>query len=214
MSRNLARQHFGRLIALEPIGKNKSGLVLWKCTCTCGNTVEVASHSLISGCTMSCGCYRIQSIKRNNTKHGMRQTRFYRIWAGMKTRCFNPNVIEYKNYGGRGIDVCDKWLNFKGFYDDMHETYTAHVNACGEENTTLERIENNLGYSPDNCIWASIKEQNNNSRNNRIIEFRGRIMNLSLDLQMKSLRDMSSGLVQKGKCLWEEKKEMPLSVRF
>lgn len=97
----------------------------------------------------------------------------------MKTRCFNPNVIEYKNYGGRGIDVCDKWLNFKGFYDDMHETYTAHVNACGEENTTLERIENNLGYSPDNCIWASIKEQNNNSRNNRIIEFRGRIMNLS-----------------------------------
>ena len=105
-----------------------------------------------------------------NLKHGMDGTKFYRKWDAMKQRCLSPNHPSFKNYGGRGITVCDRWLKFENFRDDMNESYLKHVQEFGTKNTTIERRNNNLGYSKDNCKWATQKENNGNKRSNRLFK--------------------------------------------
>jgi hypothetical protein len=113
--------------------------------------------------------------QNGNYKHGMKGTRFYRIWKEIKTRCYNKNRIYYKNYGGRGIGVCPEWINsFETFYNDMFATYTSHVGGLGETNTTIDRINNDGNYSKENCRWATRSEQMRNSRNARYITFNNR----------------------------------------
>lgn len=116
-----------------------------------------------------------QSGKNNgNYKHGMKGTRFYRIWKEMKTRCYNKNRLYYKNYGGRGITVSRSWrTSFLSFYNDMYATYLSHCNQHGEKNTSIDRINNNRGYGADNCRWATRTEQMRNSRNVVLVQFRG-----------------------------------------
>lgn len=104
----------------------------------------------------------------------MRKTRFYRIWMGMKTRCFNKNHAWFKHYGGRGITVCKGWLDFEVFMGDMFESYQLHVKNFGEMNTSLDRINSNIGYSKKNCKWATKLEQSNNARNNIKVIFKGK----------------------------------------
>ena len=158
---DLTGQRFGRLIVIHPTQKRgNGGNIVWKCQCDCGNTVKVSGDNLKRGHTKSCGCFQREAV----TTHGKRYTFVYKSWAQMKTRCLNPDDIDFKNYGARGITVCNRWLKFENFLADMGER---------AEGLTLGRINNNKGYSPDNCEWQTYKQQGNNRRDNVIIEYKG-----------------------------------------
>lgn len=164
---NLIGQRFGRLTVLSKESMNKYRKITWLCKCDCGREKIIVSGHLRSGHTKSCGCLaKEQSIKngKKNITHGMRNTNIYITWIQMVSRCKNKKSKSYHNYGARGITVCKRWLRFKNFYTDMGDRPVG---------LTLERKNNNKGYSPDNCKWATRKEQNNNSRGNVLIEYKG-----------------------------------------
>jgi hypothetical protein len=162
---DLTGQRFGRLVAESVYGVNRFGLKMWLCKCDCGAEKVISSRSLTRGYTVSCGCYHKENTTKNNLTHNMTHTRLYNTWAHMKRRCLNPKNAHYGDYGGRGIGLCDKWLSFEGFYEDMGETY--------QEELTLDRIDNNGDYEKSNCRWATMEVQCNNKRNNRYITYNG-----------------------------------------
>ena len=158
--KNLKGQKFGRLTAICPVAKNNRNAVLWLCECDCGLDAIIESSSLVRGLTRSCGCLdrEAHQLRPNRTTHGQSGTRLYRIWKAMKTRCTNPNTNDWKNYGGRGITVCPEWMNsFQAFFDWA-------VTHDYSDELTIDRINNDKGYSPDNCRWATMKEQRHNQR--------------------------------------------------
>jgi hypothetical protein len=156
-------------------GSIKSRKLYYLCKCDCGNERIVVSENLKSGKSKSCGCIRKENP--NFKTHWLSNTRLYTVYVGMKARCYNPNNSSYKNYGERGITVCDEWLkDFKAFYDwAIANGYdkTAKRGEC-----TLDRINNNIGYTPENCRWVSQSLQNNNTRRNKLIKFRNEIHTL------------------------------------
>lgn len=168
---DLTGQKFGKLVFIRKTPYYKSGHVLWECLCDCGNTKNVRGNDIRSGKIQSCGCLKKQMVIDKNTSHGLSETREYEIWAGIKKRCYNPKFKQYKNYGGRGIKVCDKWHGFKGFWEDMQEGYS--------DNLTIDRINNNGDYEKSNCRWATMKQQMNNKRNNRLIKFNNTILTMT-----------------------------------
>ena len=162
---DLTGKIFGKLTVVSRASNDKQGRVMWNCVCDCGNekTKTVRSYDLISGRVSSCGCLRIG--KKNAEVHGKRATRLYRIWTGMKQRCNNAKSPSYNLYGGENKIICHEWVNdFTVFYD------WAMANGYAD-NLTIERIDNTKGYTPSNCKWATYKEQENNRRNNRYIEY-------------------------------------------
>lgn len=146
---------FGRLTAIKSTGQIATSGYLWECQCTCGNTVTIAISTLRRGSTKSCGCLRKEMGIENKTTHGMSKTREHNIWVKMVQRCTNPNDVGYKNYGGRGIQVCDRWHNsFEAFYADM-----------GPSNgLSIDRRDNDGNYEPGNCRWTNMSIQNLNKR--------------------------------------------------
>lgn len=142
---------FGRLEVLEDLGAiNKN--TRFRCRCKCGNIKTIIGCNLRSGHTISCGCLRVETI----TTHGMARTPSYIIWVAMIQRCTNPDNISYKNYGGRGITVCEEWRNsFEAFFKDMGQK---------PDGLSIDRIKNELGYFKENCRWATRTEQNRNCR--------------------------------------------------
>ena len=140
-------------------GKHKRVL----CKCDCGNEIIVLREHVVSGRQKSCGC-----LKKRNGKvtHGMTGTKIYRVWANMISRCCNQKLKSWDNYGGRGITVCDEWRNFQNFMDwSFKNGYS--------ETLTLDRIDNDKGYSAENCRWVDEFVQANNKRNNHIVEYNG-----------------------------------------
>lgn len=160
---------FGKLSVIERVGKDDGGQAKWLCRCDCGNETVVLGGNLRRGKTKSCGCWRRENGTNhamNMTKHGQYNTRLYRIWNTMKNRCQNPKVHNYFRYGGREIEVCLEWQEFIPFYE------WAIVNGYRED-LTLDRIDNFKGYSPENCRWVTMKEQQNNKRIHQIKRMEG-----------------------------------------
>lgn len=165
---DLKGQKFGSLFVLKKSNVIKNNNVMWECRCDCGNKALVSSHRLRSGRTKSCGCKkskftsdRTAGAKNYGYKHNLRNTKLYAIWATMKQRCFNKMYKDYKYYGGRGITICDEWKDdVKAFYD------WSMVNGYAE-GLTIDRIDNDGDYSPDNCRWTTMKVQRENQRNRR-----------------------------------------------
>ena len=163
---NLTGKRFGRLLIQEYSHTNKHRKAVWKCLCQCGKTVIVNGSSLRNGRTKSCGCFRSERSMEANIKHGLSKSRLYSVWALMKDRCLRKKSNAYKNYGGRGISICEEWLGFKPFME------WALTNGY-QENLTIERKDNNDNYCPENCTWILKSEQAKNSRNLKFIIFNG-----------------------------------------
>ena len=164
---NLVGKRFGKLKVIKYNGSNKNGRALWLCKCDCGNTKVIVGNSLINKATISCGCYNKEAARKRRIKHDLSYSKLYKVWSGMKTRCYNKNFIYYCNYGGRGIIICDEWLNdFATFYNwAIANGYKDHL--------TIDRLDVNGNYEPSNCRWATRKEQNNNMTKNIIIKYNG-----------------------------------------
>lgn len=152
---------FGQLTAVEQAGRNKHGLVTWRCSCDCGNDHLAVGTHLTRGHVTSCGAH----------SHGMSKTNIYRVWAAMRNRCENQSVKSYADYGGRGIKVCDSWKKFENFYADMGDRPSAQH--------SIERRDNDGDYSPVNCYWATKEDQSKNKRNTRLITANGETLHLA-----------------------------------
>ena len=166
---DLTGQRFGKLTVLQREG-SKNGHVTWKCQCDCGNIIVVRSCHLASGKQSTCGCKKKIGL---HVTHGMTGTRLYRIWRNMKSRCFNKEIKAYKDYGGRGITVCEEWKNS---FETFHDWSMANGYA---DNLTIDRIYVNGNYEPSNCRWVTRSEQSINKTDNHYITFNGETKTLA-----------------------------------
>lgn len=169
---NILGERYGRLVVIKQAGKDKHGGYLWLCKCDCGNERVILANSLLCGKTQSCGCYSREVVGKCNITHGKSGTRLYRLWRSMITRCECTVSKCYKNYGGRGIKVCDEWRNdYQAFHDWALET--GYDENAPKGQYTIDRIDVNGNYEPSNCRWATKTEQANNKRNNHFLELNG-----------------------------------------
>lgn len=163
--RDLTGERFGKLLVLQKNGYNKHHQLYWLCECDCGNRKNVLGMCLSTGQTNSCGCLAKETIAKLNYRHGMTKTPIYGLWHAMIQRCYDKNCDVYHRYGGRGINVCNKWQTFEGFYEDMGDK---------PKGKSLERLNNDGDYCPENVVWADAKTQANNRRSNVVLEHDGK----------------------------------------
>lgn len=159
---------FGKLVVVRHVETAKEAH--WEAVCDCGSTIITRGTKLRTGIVVDCGCGKKARRSAGRRVHGMAETRTYSIWRGMKTRTCNALNKDWQNYGGRGIRLSERWQSFEAFHADMGD--------C-PDGLTIERIDTNGHYEPGNCRWATMKDQQRNRRNNRLVEYRGRTMPLS-----------------------------------
>lgn len=157
-------------------GLSNDNKATWECLCECGGVFVTTGKALRDGSSKSCGCLKTKIIleaSRKNRKHGETNNRLYNIWRGIKKRCYIPNDTSYKNYGAKGIKVCDEWLN-------SYEKFRDWAMSNGyEDNLTIDRIDSEGDYTPENCRWANWKQQGRNRSNNKRIMYKGKRMTFS-----------------------------------
>lgn len=167
---NLIGKKFGRLVVVEQLVKGK-GVCL--CRCDCGNIKKVRTDHLKRGCTLSCGCLQKERVSISNSKHNKSLSKLYGVWSSMKSRCYNKNNDKYKNYGGRGISVCNDWRN------DFSKFFSWAKNNGYKKGLTIDRIDVNGNYCPENCRWVDYKQQARNKTTNIKIMFQGKLIGMS-----------------------------------
>lgn len=172
---DLTGQRFGRLTVIsraenyiKPNGHKESA---WNCRCECGNEVIVTRTNLKRA--RSCGCLKNRCISESKITHGLSDSRIYRIWRNMKSRCYNPNVDRYKQYGGRGITICDEWR------DSFESFYKWTIDNGYSDGLSIDREDVNGDYTPDNCRWISMDKQADNKSNSRLFEYNGEARTVS-----------------------------------
>jgi hypothetical protein len=164
--RDLSGQQFGKWTVLRWAETISFSRQRWLCRCSCGTERTVIGNTLINGTSKSCGC----AGRERSRRHGLSESLTYTIWASMKQRCNNPKHKQYPHYGGRGITVCDRWMEFENFFADMGEK---------PDGLTLDRVDNDGNYHPDNCRWATPREQMRNRRNTCMVEFEGKSISVA-----------------------------------
>jgi len=169
---DLSGREFGFLRVVEEAGRTRLGLRLWRCVCVCGRETRRTGGDLKRRPNASCGCQHKRLAAEANRTHGGCKSPEYNSWCGMKERCNNPKHPRFHDYGGRGISVCQRWReSFAAFLADMGPKPTSKH--------TIEREDNDAGYGPENCRWATRAEQNNNTRSSRLVAHDGRTLTVA-----------------------------------
>lgn len=166
--KNEVGNRHGRLVVLRREGRNICGQVTWRCKCDCGNETVQAGSALRAGTVVSCGCYHSEVSAKIHLTHGLSNSPIYQCHKLMVSRCTNPNDIGWTNYGGRGIKVCERWMRVENFYEDMAPSWKPGL--------SIDRIDVNGNYCPENCRWATDSEQNLNKRNTVRYEYNGQML--------------------------------------
>lgn len=166
---NIIGQKFGRLTVIEALNIKKGDSIIHKCICDCGNIISIPKSYLMQGKYKSCGCLRRDIHK----KHNLHNTRLYNIFYAIKKRCYNKNCDAYKDYGGRGIKICKEWE------EDFLNFYNWAINNGYSKDLTIERIDVNGDYCPNNCTWIPRKEQPKNTRKNIFVTYKNKTQLLS-----------------------------------
>ena len=179
---DLTNQRFGRLV-VKSFSHSYNGHRYWNCLCDCSTQKTIRVNDLRTGRTLSCGCLGKEKRKQVYTKHNMTGSPTFIIWVSMKQRCFNPNQSDYLCYGGRGITVCARWLSFPNFLEDMGER---------PKGLSLDRIDNDGNYAPENCRWATRTEQANNMRSNCNITVNNKTHTIA---EWESIQGFSKGVI-------------------
>lgn len=190
---DLVGQKFS-LLTVSSLAYSRNGRLYWNCTCECGENTIVCTRNLRTFRIKSCGC--LEHIAKYK-KHNLSRTRIYTILKGMKGRCYNPNNKDYKNYGGRGIRICDSWLDKE---NGVKNFYNWAINNGYSENLSIDRIDVNGNYCPENCRWLSIKGQSNNRRGNFYIEYKDKRLTAKQWSEITGIN--SATLIQRIKLGW------------
>ena len=208
MKADLKGKKFGRLIVVEYVGEDKSRHAMWKCHCECGTEIVTAAYRLKNGTCKSCGCYREEKLNIVRNKHNMSHSRLYRAWGKMNYRGKSKTWYNAHRYAERGISVCKEWaVSFETFADWA-------VKNGYDDNLSLDRIDNNKGYSPDNCRWVDRTSQQRNREVTLVYEYKGELKPLAewteiIGMKYKTLYDR----VKKRGWSIEKALEMPLQKK-
>ena len=161
---NLTNKRFGEWSVMSFVGRNKYRQPIWKCRCSCGTVREIPESNLTRKASTNCGCLKSKNQRKRAYKHGKVNTPLYRSWANMLQRCNNPKNPRFKDYGGRGVAVCEEWKDFTNF--------AKWANQNGYiEGLTIERVDVDGDYSPENCKWVPLREQSLNKRTTLYVTF-------------------------------------------